>query len=64
MLSHYGSHAGLRIARKHIGWYSKGLPQSSEFRAAVNNVEDAATGVAPEANPLAVAIVDACATSR
>ncbi len=43
MLSHYGSHAGLRIARKHIGWYSKGLPQSSEFRAAVNNVDDAAT---------------------
>jgi tRNA-dihydrouridine synthase B len=42
MLSHYGSHAGLRIARKHIGWYSKGLPQSSEFRAAVNNVDDAA----------------------
>jgi tRNA-dihydrouridine synthase B len=43
MLTHYGVHAGLRIARKHIGWYSKGLPQSSEFRAAVNNVEDAAT---------------------
>jgi tRNA-dihydrouridine synthase B len=41
MLSHYGAHAGLRIARKHIGWYSKGLPQSSEFRAAVNNVDDA-----------------------
>jgi len=41
MLEHYGSHAGLRIARKHIGWYSKGLPQSSEFRAAVNNVDEA-----------------------
>lgn len=41
MLEHYGNHAGLRIARKHIGWYSKGLPQSSEFRAAVNNVDDA-----------------------
>jgi tRNA-dihydrouridine synthase B len=40
MLDHYGSHAGLRIARKHIGWYSKGLPQSSEFRAAVNRVDD------------------------
>ena len=43
MLEHYGFHAGLRIARKHIGWYSKGLPQSSEFRAAVNNVGDATT---------------------
>lgn len=42
MLSHYGAHAGLKIARKHIGWYSKGLPQSAEFRAAINRVEDAA----------------------
>jgi tRNA-dihydrouridine synthase B len=40
MLEHYGVHAGLRIARKHIGWYSKGLPQSADFRAAVNRVED------------------------
>ena len=42
MLVHYGINAGLRIARKHIGWYSKGLPQSAEFRAAVNSVDDAA----------------------
>src|ERR1700761_1196148 len=42
MLTHYGSVAGLRIARKHIGWYSKGLPSSAEFRAAVNTVDDAA----------------------
>ena len=35
ILSHYGSHAGIRIARKHIGWYSKGLPGSAEFRAEV-----------------------------
>src|SRR3984885_9469321 len=41
MLSHYGTYAGLRIARKHIGWYSKGLPQSSEFRAGVMRVDDA-----------------------
>jgi tRNA-dihydrouridine synthase B len=41
MLEHYGLQTGLRIARKHIGWYSKGLPSSAEFRAAVNNVEDA-----------------------
>jgi tRNA-dihydrouridine synthase B len=41
MLTHYGSHAGLRIARKHIGWYSKGLPGSAEFRSAVNNTDDA-----------------------
>jgi len=41
MLLHYGKHAGLRIARKHVGWYSKGLPNSSEFRAAVNTMDDA-----------------------
>ncbi|MDP9127323.1 MAG: tRNA dihydrouridine synthase DusB [Pseudomonadota bacterium] len=40
MLEHYGTHAGLRIARKHIGWYSKGLPSSGEFRAAVNGVDN------------------------
>ncbi|MBV8061008.1 MAG: tRNA dihydrouridine synthase DusB [Alphaproteobacteria bacterium] len=43
MLSHYGEHAGLRIARKHIGWYSKGLHQSSEFRSEINCVDNAAT---------------------
>ncbi len=38
MLRHYGADAGLRIARKHLGWYSKGLRSSSEFRAAVNSL--------------------------
>jgi tRNA-dihydrouridine synthase B len=42
MLSHYGVGAGSRIARKHIGWYSKGLYGSSEFRAAVNRCDDPA----------------------
>ena len=36
MLSHYGTAIGGKIARKHIAWYSKGLPGSAEFRAAVN----------------------------
>ena len=40
MLSHYGSQVGLRIARKHLGWYSKGLPGSAEFRAAVNQTDE------------------------
>src|SRR5216684_7994003 len=40
MLSHYGTEVGLRIARKHLGWYSKGLPGSAEFRAEVNQTED------------------------
>lgn len=40
MLVHYGSDVGVKIARKHIGWYSKGLPGSAEFRAAVNQTAD------------------------
>ncbi len=36
MLSHYGIGTGLKIARKHLGWYSKGLPDSADFRAKVN----------------------------
>ena len=35
ILSHYGTERGIRIARKHIGWYSKGLPESAEFRSVV-----------------------------
>jgi tRNA-dihydrouridine synthase B len=42
MLSHYGTDVGMRIARKHVGWYSKGLPGSAEFRAAVNQAGDPA----------------------
>src|ERR1700681_3323865 len=41
MLDHYGT-PGIHIARKHIGWYSKGLPGSAEVRAAVNRTEAAA----------------------
>lgn len=40
MLEAYGDYAGLRIARKHIGWYSKGMTQSAEFRALVNSEGD------------------------
>lgn len=40
ILSHYGVNAGLRIARKHLGWYSKGLPKSTEYRALINKLDD------------------------
>lgn len=40
MLAHYGREQGSRIARKHLGWYSKGLPESAEFRATVNREPD------------------------
>jgi tRNA-dihydrouridine synthase B len=39
MLSHHGVATGVRMARKHLAWYSKGLRGSAEFRAAVNQVE-------------------------
>ncbi len=42
MLRHYGVEPGMRVARKHIGWYSKGLPGSAEFRAAINRLHDPA----------------------
>ena len=40
MLSHYGTEPGVMVARKHIAWYSKGLPGSSEYRAGVNQLAD------------------------
>lgn len=40
MLSHYGSEVGVKIARKHIGWYTKGLAGSAEFRNTVNQEPD------------------------
>ena len=46
MQSLYGSVTGVNLARKHIGWYTKGLPGSAEFRNRVNFVDDAATVVA------------------
>ena len=47
MLEHYGSETGVRMARKHLGWYSKGLPASAEFRAAVNRETEAGEGARP-----------------
>ncbi|USI72982.1 tRNA dihydrouridine synthase DusB [Sphingomonas morindae] len=41
MLSHYGTETGVNMARKHIGWYTKGLPGSADFRNAVNREPDA-----------------------
>ena len=42
MLTHCGNEAGVRVARKHVSWYSRGLHGSAEFRAAVNRTPDAA----------------------
>jgi len=43
MLHHYGAVPGMRMARKHLGWYTKGLPKSAEFRAKVNGIAEPET---------------------
>jgi len=37
MLSLYGVQTGVNLARKHIGWYTKGLPGSAEVRNRINS---------------------------
>ena len=37
----YGERAGVRIARKHLGWYAKDRAENSAFRAIVNRAETA-----------------------
>jgi tRNA-dihydrouridine synthase B len=41
MLEHYGAEIGTNVARKHIGWYTRGLHGSAEFRNAFNKEPDA-----------------------
>jgi nifR3 family TIM-barrel protein len=41
MLSRFGSGPGARLARKHLSWYSRGLPGSAEFRATMNRLAEA-----------------------
>ena len=36
----YGEYTGLRTARKHIGWYCKGLRNSHHFRQKMNTADD------------------------
>lgn len=40
ILEYYGQDQGVLLARKHLGWYSKGLPNAAEFRLAVNSLTD------------------------
>jgi tRNA-dihydrouridine synthase B len=46
MLTLYGVQTGVNLARKHIGWYTKGLPGSAELRNRVNSQDDPAVVVA------------------
>ncbi|QPQ55694.1 tRNA dihydrouridine synthase DusB [Allosphingosinicella flava] len=40
MLELYGAQTGANVARKHIGWYTRGLHGSAEFRNAFNKEAD------------------------
>ena len=39
LYSFYGEHTGVRMARKHISWYTKGLAGSAAFRHAMNQLQ-------------------------
>jgi len=39
LYSFYGEATGLRVARKHISWYTKGLAGSAAFRQAMNQLQ-------------------------
>ena len=41
MVAHYDGISGVKIARKHLGWYTKRLRDSAEFRQKINRMEDA-----------------------
>ncbi len=43
----YGESQGVRIARKHLGWYSRGFPGAADFRSKANQ-----TGTAQEQQEL------------
>ena len=42
----YGEYTGVRVARKHISWYTKGLAGSAAFRHAMNRLETSAEQLA------------------
>lgn len=39
MLDHYGEDVGVKFARKHLGWYTRGMFGSAEFRNTVNFID-------------------------
>jgi tRNA-dihydrouridine synthase B len=42
ILAHFGEQSGVRLARKHVAWYSAGLRGSAAFRARMNRLDSAA----------------------
>ncbi|HUR88158.1 MAG TPA: tRNA dihydrouridine synthase DusB [Ramlibacter sp.] len=46
----YGDYTGVRSARKHIGWYVKGLPGAVQFRERMNGIGECAAQLAAVAD--------------
>lgn len=46
LYAHYGEYLGVRIARKHLGWYVQHLPLGAKFRAIFNTLETPADQLA------------------
>ena len=42
----YGEYTGVRVARKHIAWYSKGQPEGNRFRQHINQTGSAVAQLA------------------
>ncbi len=40
VLNYYGQRAGVPLFRKHLAWYSAGIPNSSDFRIKINQITD------------------------
>lgn len=59
----YGEEHGVRIARKHLGWYAKDRPGHAAFRDAVNRAQDAATQRALTERFLALLAQGGCAAA-
>jgi tRNA-dihydrouridine synthase B len=39
MIDHHGEQVGIKMARKHVSWYSKSMHGSNEFRVAINQTK-------------------------
>lgn len=46
ILSYHGIARGVRMARKHLGWYAAGLFEAARFRAEINRLDDPSAVVA------------------
>ncbi|MDG6347898.1 tRNA dihydrouridine synthase DusB [Luteimonas sp. 8-5] len=60
----HGEEAGVRIARKHLGWYAKDRPENHAFRAVVNRAATAAEQLRLTGEYFEGLVADGAATAR